>query len=145
WQTYNGKPSMFGPGLTSQATSPDAQAQKAAGNDVSVPSAAAAPAQASAVPGEQTPVPTESERITVSTGVLNLTFDTQGAQLVRALLPRYKVSDEDPEPFTLLDRRPGYTYVAQTGVVGAPAGQSFPTHLTPFRYLGEQEQNGRKV
>src|SRR5690606_5128584 len=46
-------------------------------------------------------------------------------------------------PFTLLDRRPGYIYVAQSGVVGAPNGQSWPTHLTPFRYIGQQQEGGR--
>ncbi|NLC35951.1 MAG: membrane protein insertase YidC [Alcaligenaceae bacterium] len=146
WQTYNGKPSMFGPSLTSEVVDPAVQAAQTQQNDVSVPSAVAAAsptAAASAVPGEQAPAPAQAEQVEISTDVLRLTFDTQGAQLVRAVLPFYKVSSKSEEPFTLFDRRAGYTYVAQTGVVGAPQGQSYPTHLTPFHYTGQQQQAGR--
>src|SRR5690606_36988692 len=114
WQTYNGKPSMFGPSLTSETVDPAVQAAQTQQNDVSVPNAAAAvspTAAASAVPGEQAPAPVQAEQVEISTDVLRLTFDTQGAQLVRAVLPFYKVSSKSDEPFTLLDRRAGYTYV----------------------------------
>ena len=145
WQTYNGKPSMFGASLTSQTTDPATQAQQPVqAADASVPNAAAVtPAAVSTVPGEQTPAPAQSQHVEVSTDVLRLTFDTVGAQLVRAELPQYTIPPDSDEPFTLLDRRPGYTYVAQTGVVGAPAGQSWPTHLTPFQYVGQAQRNGR--
>jgi len=142
WQTYNGKPSMFGPSLTSETVDP--AVQQAQQNDVSVPNAAVtqSPATAAAaVPGEQA-APAQSQQVEVSTDVLRLTFDTQGAQLVRAVLPNYAVSSKSEEPFTLLDRRAGYTYVAQSGVVGAPAGQSFPNHLTPFHYVGQEQKAG---
>ncbi|HLU79498.1 MAG TPA: membrane protein insertase YidC [Burkholderiaceae bacterium] len=142
WQTYNGKPSMFGPSQTSQTVDPAVKAQQ----DVSVPNAAVATspsAAASAVPGEQQAAPAQSQTVEINTDVLQLTFDTQGAQLVRAALPNYAVSSKDEQPFVLLDRRPGYTYVAQTGVVGAPAGQSYPTHLTPFHYIGEERDGSR--
>src|SRR5690606_8548016 len=105
--------------------------------------AASPSAAASAVPGEQQATPAQSQTVEINTDVLQLTFDTQGAQLVRAALPNYAVSSKDEQPFVLLDRRPGYTYVAQTGVVGAPAGQSYPTHLTPFRYIGEERDGNR--
>src|SRR5690606_18037621 len=144
WQTYNGKPSLFGAGLTSETVSPATQAQQ---SEVSVPNAAVAgttpSAAASAVPGEQLPAPAQSQQVEVSTDVLRLTFDTQGAQLVRAVLPDYAVSNKDDSRFVLLDRRAGYNYVAQTGVVGAPAGQNYPKHLTPFRFIGEQKEGGR--
>src|SRR3546814_19351164 len=32
----------------------------------------------------------------------------------------------------LLNDSKSLTYLAQTGVIGAPSGQSYPTHLTPF-------------
>src|SRR3546814_19718786 len=35
----------------------------------------------------------------------------------------------------LLDNSAHSVYMAQTGVVGAPAGQSYPTHLTPFKLV----------
>ncbi|MFA7669264.1 MAG: membrane protein insertase YidC [Burkholderiaceae bacterium] len=144
WQTYNGKPSLFGPSQTAQAVDPAAQDQQVA--DASVPSAAVAPTAAetiSAVPGEQAPAASQSEHVEIDTDVLHLTFDTQGAQLIKAELPLYATPSNGDEPFTLLDRRTGYTYVAQTGIVGAPAGQSWPTHLTPFRYVGQQADGGR--
>ena len=148
WQTYNGKPSLFGPSLTSETVDPTVQAQQqqAQQNDTSVPSAVTAPtaaAAAAAVPGEQAAAPAQSEQIEINTDVLRLTFDTQGAQLVRAELPNYTTSSKSDEPFVLLDRRAGYAYVAQSGVVGAPSGQSYPTHLTSFHYIGQQQQAGR--
>ncbi len=142
WQTYNGKPSMFGSSMTSQTVDPAVQAQQEAQPtaDTSIPSATATPAAPSTIPGDPAPAAaTQSQQVEFNTDVLHLTFDTKGAQLVRAVLPNYATSSDDSQPLALLDRRPGYTYVAQTGVVGAPAGQSFPTHLTPFRYVGEQQ------
>ncbi|NYT24667.1 membrane protein insertase YidC [Alcaligenaceae bacterium] len=144
WQTYNGKPSLFSPGQSAQVADPAAQDPQQA--DASVPSAAVAPtapAAVSTVPGEPAAAVAQSEQVEVNTDVLHLVFDTQGAQLVKAELPRYATPSNGNEPFTLLDRRAGYTYVAQTGVVGAPAGVSWPTHLTPFRFAGQQEQGGR--
>ncbi|NGR06737.1 membrane protein insertase YidC [bacterium SGD-2] len=141
WQTYNGKPSMFGSSMTSQTVDPavaEQQAQQQADASIPAATASAAPAAPSSVPGEAAPAATESQQVQFRSDVLHLTFDTQGAQLVRAVLPNYATSSDDNEPLSLLDRRAGYTYVAQSGVVGAPAGQSFPTHLTPFRYVGEQ-------
>src|SRR5690606_40918982 len=142
WQTYNGKPSMFGSSMTSQTVDPAVQAQQEAQPtaDTSIPSATAPPAAPATMPGDPAPAAaTQSQHVECNTAVLHLTFDTKGAQLVRAVLPKYATSSDDSQPLALLDRRPGYTYVAQTGVVGAPAGQSFPTHLTPFRYVGEQQ------
>jgi len=145
WQAYNGKPSLFGPSLTSEVVDPAAQEQQQAATDVSIPSAAPTQATPAAVPREAAPPAPEAQQVEVNTDVLRLTFDTQGAQLVRAQLPNYTVSEKSEEPFTLLDRRPGYVYVAQSGVVGAPAGQEFPTHLTPFSYVGQQQQDGRQI
>src|SRR5690606_16504643 len=33
-------------------------------------------------------------------------------------------------------------YLAQTGVVGAPQGQSYPTHLTPFTLVSQGSSGG---
>ena len=55
WQTYNGKPSLFGPSLTSEAVDPTVQAQQQAATDVSIPSAAPAQAAPAAVPSEAAP------------------------------------------------------------------------------------------
>ncbi|KAG1385552.1 hypothetical protein G6F59_017337 [Rhizopus arrhizus] len=58
-----------------------------------------------------------------------------GAQLVRAELLKYPATGQPDKPTVLLDRSAGLNYVVQSGVVGAPNGQSFPTHQTPFRLV----------
>ena len=145
WQTYNGKPSLFGTSLTSQTVDPAVKSQQQAAADASIPNAAPTQASTAAVPGETTAPEGQSQQVEVNTDVLRLTFDTQGAQLVRAELPNYSVSSDNEAPFTLLDRRAGYNYVAQSGVVGSVAGQNFPTHLTPFRLIGQEEQDGKQL
>jgi len=69
------------------------------------------------------------------TDVYELTFDTQGAQLVRAQLPRFRAVEDADQPMVLLDNAPDTLYVVQSGVVGAPQGQSFPTHLSPYQWV----------
>ena len=145
WQTYNGKPSLFGTSLTSQTVDPAVKSQQQAAADASIPNAAPAQASTAAVPGETAAPAAQSQQVEVSTDVLRLTFDTQGAQLVRAELPNYAVSSDNEAPFTLLDRRAGYNYVAQSGVVGAAAGQNFPTHLTPFSLIGQEQRDGKQL
>jgi YidC/Oxa1 family membrane protein insertase len=71
--------------------------------------------------------------VVISTDVLRLTFDTLGAQIVKAELLKHADSADHSKPTTLLDETPERTYLAQSGVVGAPAGTSFPTHRTPFK------------
>ena len=142
WQIHNGKPSLFG-GPTPTAST-NANGTPAAANNAtpSVPNAPAASAAAapSTVPGAATPAPTRSEEVVVTTDVLRLTFDTLGAQLVRAELLKYPATGQPDKPTVLLDRSAGLNYVAQTGVVGAANGQNFPTHLTPFRVVSTERQ-----
>lgn len=142
WQIHNGKPSLFG-GPTPTASA-NANGTPAAANNAtpSVPTAPAASAAAapSTVPGAATPAPTRSEEVVVTTDVLRLTFDTLGAQLVRAELLKYPATGQPDKPTVLLDRSAGLNYVAQTGVVGAANGQNFPTHLTPFRVVSTERQ-----
>jgi len=138
WQIHNGKPSLFGaPPAASTSESP-AAANNATPSVPSAPTATAAPA--STVPGAATPIPTRSEEVVITTDVLRLTFDTMGAQLVRAELLKYPATVQPDKPTVLLDRSAGLNYVVQTGVVGAPSGQSFPTHQTPFRLVSQERE-----
>ncbi|MDQ8032205.1 membrane protein insertase YidC [Bordetella genomosp. 1] len=150
WQVHNGKASLFGAPPASEQAKP---AETAPGNNAtaSVPGAPAAqggsvpasPANAAAptsVPGTNTPAVVRGEQVVVSSDVLRLTFDPVGAQLVRAELLKYPTSTDDPKPMVLLDRSPALTYIAQTGVVGAPEGAAFPTHLTPFRVTSTERE-----
>ncbi|WP_107316852.1 membrane protein insertase YidC [Achromobacter xylosoxidans] len=141
WQIHNGKPSLFGAPTPTAST--NANGTPAAANNAtpSVPHAPPATAAApSAVPGAAAPVPTRSEEVVITTDVLRLTFDTLGAQLVRAELLKYPATGQADKPTVLLDRTAGLNYVAQTGVVGAANGQNFPTHQTPFRVVSTDRQ-----
>jgi YidC/Oxa1 family membrane protein insertase len=142
WQIHNGKPSLFGgptPAASTSANGTPAAANNATPSVPNAPTAASAPAP-SAVPGAATPAPTRSEEVVITTDVLRLTFDTLGAQLVRAELLKYPATGQPDKPTVLLDRAAGLNYVAQTGVVGAGNGQSFPTHQTPFRVVSTDRQ-----
>ena len=137
WEIHNGKPSMFG-----QETAATATQSATPGNtpNTSVPSGTAGAVQPGNVPATTAASAAESSapsaRIVVTTDVLRLTFDTTGAQLVHAEVLKYPT---DGQPTVLFDRSPASTYVAQTGVVGAPANApGFPTHLTPFHLVSTQ-------
>lgn len=135
WQVYNGKPSLFG--APAQTTEESAPAQTAAPSDNSIPSAAPVSTPPASAPelSQSAPAADAGEKITVASDVLKLTFDTQGAQIVRAELPKFAAEDDKDQPMVLLDNSATSVYLAQTGIVGAPQGQSFPTHLTPFRLV----------
>ena len=143
WQIHNGKPSLFGGPTPAASTA----APQAGANNNATPSVPSAPTSTaptpSAVPGATAPATARSEEIVITTDVLRLTFDTMGAQLVRAELLKYPATGQPDKPTVLLDRSAGLTYVVQSGVVGAPNGQSFPTHQTPFRMVStEREMTG---
>lgn len=141
WQTYNGRPSLFGtPPATAdagKAQSQPAQAGQATDTSVPVAEAGSAPAQET-VPGTSQPAPAASQKVEITTDVYKLTFDTRGAQLVRAELLNYLAPGSKDKPMVLLNNTAGSTYVAQTGVVGAPAGSNYPTHLTPFQLVSNE-------
>ena len=152
WQVHNGKPSLFGgtPAAQQQAANPDAAAAKAGSGAItpSVPTGtpAAQAGPSSTVPGSDAPIAAVAEQIVIESNVLRLTFDTTGAQIIRAELPMYPVSGDVDHPFVLLDKSNALTYVVQSGVVGAPAGQSFPTHQTPFKMTStERKLSGEQL
>ncbi|OXR48199.1 membrane protein insertase YidC [Pusillimonas sp. T2] len=141
WQVHNGMPSLF---TGAPATTQSEPAQTAAASADAAQ--AGVPAGAPAAPGTNENVPDSSgsalpagEKVDITTDVYKLTFDTVGAQLVKAELSKFDGFDNTSGPMVLLDNKPNSFYVAQTGVVGAPAGQSFPTHLTPFRLVSSEK------
>ena len=144
WQEYNGKPSLFASGSASQNTEVSANGTPTASNndtpaaDGSIPSGVATASSAPSELPASTPASSESEIIQIETDVYRLSFDTIGAQLVKAELLNYASPTDRSESMVLLDQSPESVYVAQSGVVGAPAGQSFPTHLTPFALVSSE-------
>lgn len=120
WQLHNGRQATFFPSPAAVQTTAQA------GVDASVPTAAA---NASDVPGlAESAAP--REKITVRTDVLELTFDTEGANVVRAALLGIDDDERKGEPFVLLEQSLQHVYVAQSGLIGNAA---FPTHKTPMR------------
>lgn len=111
---------------------PDAAAGTAAaaattGSSDDLPSAPAGDDSAAA-PATATVTTAHEGLIRVRTDVLNLWIDRRGGDLVKATLPTYPVSlDAKDVPFTLLDRLPGFTYVAQSGLIGADGVDAAPS------------------
>ncbi|PWF22070.1 membrane protein insertase YidC [Corticimicrobacter populi] len=153
WQTHNGQPGLFSsqPAQADTTSAPIAGTQSAA--DPAVPAAAQAPAAATGtVPGASQPtlasVPADNapqdRLLVVSSDVLRLTFDTQGAQIIKAELLKYPASSGSDQPTILLDNVPALTYLVQTGAVGAPAGaEAYPNHLSQFSVISaDRELNG---
>ncbi|HUH87562.1 MAG TPA: membrane protein insertase YidC, partial [Pusillimonas sp.] len=141
WQVYNGKPSLFSGASQSaeQTTAADTGSTAAPDNvPAGIPAAPSGTETAPRAPVQQETAAATSEKVSVTTDVYNLQFDTQGAQLVRAELLKFGAEEDANQPMVLLNNQPGSTYLAQTGIVGAPQGQSFPTHLTPFRLVSTE-------
>ena len=145
WQVANGHKATFFPS-TPKATAP--AAAPAAGSASTVPPPAGNVA-ASTVPGAAA-VPTASaapsvpsaprERITVTTDLLRITFDTEGGSMVRAEFLKVtadSVADKNkqPENFVLLEDSAERTYVAQTGLIGG----DFPNHKTVMTVSGDRQ------
>ncbi|WP_353147545.1 membrane protein insertase YidC [Pollutimonas bauzanensis] len=142
WQVHNGKPSLFGSSPTATQTASSTQTPAATPADASVPTTApGTPAQVAAsdaVPGGNNQPANASEKVNIKTDVFDLTFDTLGAQLVEAELLKYAAPGDSKLPMVLLDNSASSVYLAQTGVIGAPAGASYPTHLTPFKLVSSE-------
>ena len=71
--------------------------------------------------------------VEVRTDVLAVRIDPLGGTIRQVLLPRYPVTIEEPDrPFVLMDDRPGFFYVAESGLVGT-SGPNHHDPLTPER------------
>lgn len=68
---------------------------------------------------KSTPVASSAEVINVKTNVLDLDIDTQGGDVVGARLLQYPIELGAEESLTLLTKTPGFSYVAQSGLVGS--------------------------
>ncbi|MEY3739510.1 MAG: hypothetical protein RLZZ192_185 [Pseudomonadota bacterium] len=150
WQVHQGNPPLFGappPKATPAATTPTTDPTNAAQTGVpTAPAQAATAGTATTVPGTTAPPTAQTQTVTVKSDVLSLTFDLQGAQLIRAELLAFPEKDDKKQPFVLLRREPGQTYVVQSGLTGAPAGSLYPTHLANYKLVSEAtELNGNTL
>ena len=121
WQMYNAPPAP-------------AQAENTAASSPS--SAAGAPslvAEQAAAPGTASNASVAtSEKIVITTDVYKLTFDTLGAQIVRAELLQHPIAEDRSIPTVLLDNS-AFQYTVQSGLVGpANLNKNYPNQNTPF-------------
>ena len=140
WQVHNGRKATFFPGpvQTAPAASPPAVASSLPA-DVPVSNTKAGVAQ---VPGVIAPAPVapsapvaKRERVTIQTDVLKLTFDSEGGTVVQAEFLKHQDMFDKAKNFVLLDDSKERVYLAQTGLIAAEAGGSFPTHKTMMTIL----------
>ncbi len=137
WQVYNGHKATFFPSpakTTATANPPVAAASvptvnAAAGAQVPVSAAAAVPAPGAPVPAAA------RERLVVHTDVFKLTFDTEGGSLVQTEFVKHTDLADKTKHFVLLDESKDRIYMAQTGLIAATAGGTFPTHKTVMTAL----------
>jgi len=147
WQRHQGQPTLFGPqpqkaepvaGATGGAASPANTAaparSSAPGTDPSIPTGPAPAAAAAAqIPGASDAASTRTESIRLSNDVLALDIDPMGGQIRRGELLRHRDTVTRNGNVLLFDSRPNSTYLAQSGLIGAPDGQTFPNHRSPMQ------------
>lgn len=142
WMRHTGQPGFFSPNapaVQAPGTASDTRAPGAR-SDASVPTASAGgttvPGTA-AVPGAPGVPPTAATAagrvLRLANDVLALEIDSLGGEVRRAELLRHRDAIDNTTNVLLFTSGNGRTYVAQSGLIGAPDGQSFPTHRTPFQ------------
>ena len=128
WQLHNGKKPTFFPTATPPVVATASSETNDAPNPVATPTGAVLP-----VDGAPDTHQTKNEIIEVQTNFLKLRFDTQGASLIYAELLKHKDVLRPGSNITLMDSSKERVYFAQTGLVGGPTGESWPTHKSPMR------------
>ena len=128
WQLHNGNKPTFFPTATPPVVATDSSQTNDTPNPVASQTIASLPAD-SAPDANQT----KAETVEIQTNLLNLRFDTQGASLIYAELLKHKDVLRPGSNVTLFDNSKERVYLAQTGLVGGPAGVSWPTHKSPMR------------
>ncbi len=134
WQVHNGHKATFFPTPQQQAAKSPADAASGvpASADGTVPTASAAVAGATDVPGAAAAAPAPAaaprQNVVLTSDVLRLTFDSEGGTLKHAELLKYFDKSTPPKPVVLFDDSATHKYLGQTGLIGG----TFPTHKTPM-------------
>jgi len=144
WQKHNGNPSMFSPApaptvASAPATGTGAGSLPAPANigASGVVAAGAAPAAAA--------VAAPSEKVVVTTDLLQVTIDSNGATISHAELLAQVDPHDAKKHVVLFDNSPDRLYLAQTGLIPTTAGVQLPNHTTAMtRVAGDTTlQNGK--
>jgi YidC/Oxa1 family membrane protein insertase len=128
WQLHNGKKPTFFPTATPPVVAADSSQTNDPPNPVASQTIASLPADSAPDVNQ-----TKAETVEIQTNLLNLRFDTQGASLIYAELLKHKDVLRPGSNVTLFDNSKERVYLAQTGLVGGPAGVSWPTHKSLMR------------
>jgi YidC/Oxa1 family membrane protein insertase len=84
------------------------------------------PASSTMMPQNQQNIQAQRKTITVVTDLLQLSIDTLGGDIVESTLLDYPVEMQSPDNFKLLEQLPNYTFVAQSGLIGANGPDANP-------------------
>ena len=147
WQVYNGQKATFFPSPATKQVATNATGAvppaSAGASAVPAPSATATPTVPGTPPigAAQPAMAVKRERVEISTDVLKLSFDADGATLARAELLRHADAHTKGSNVMLLDESRERVYMAQTGLIGAPAGaEQFPTHKSLMKLVSTERQ-----
>jgi len=136
WMRHNGKPSMFFPTTSQQASAPKDATGGDGARKADVPQAsgtATAPAgstDSAAVPATGAAT-AHGETITITTDLVKADIDTVGGELKRLELLQHRDTTDPGKNLVLFDDSPKLVYLGQTGLIGG----AFPNHRTPFTAL----------
>jgi len=130
WQVNEGKPSMFGGGVTSSAVT----ANTVAANKVDIP----LPAQNANIPAPNQPPVTNpgaieaSEKFVLKSDVLVLEISANGANVVVARLLKELTAENTP--VELFQYTPNHKYFARSGLI-ALGNADLPNHTSTFKLI----------
>jgi len=140
WQLHNGKAATFFPApvktLEVANNKPaDKPAEVSKSNDVPTTSVGAS----GEVPQQGGPSnPSERRKVEVETDLLKLSFDTEGASLVKTELLKYSDAEKPDQAVVLLDQSNARLYLSQSGLI---SGQGpLPTHKSTFKWQSGSTQ-----
>ncbi|MCD8476122.1 MAG: membrane protein insertase YidC, partial [Shewanella fodinae] len=68
---------------------------------------------------EEHPVVASKELVRVKTDQLDVLINPVGGDIVHAALVAHKLEQGKDDPFVLLEQKPGFTYIAQSGLIGS--------------------------
>ncbi|MEN9396802.1 MAG: hypothetical protein RLZ81_1332 [Pseudomonadota bacterium] len=139
WQVHNGHKATFFPSSVTAPTKANGPTPVASVPVSTVPGPASAasspvvPSQSAAPASAEPALP--RERLTVSTDVFTVTFDTEGASVTQTEFVKYADMADKSRHVRLLDESKDRTYLAQSGLISGSGAGSFPTHKTVMKAL----------
>ncbi|MEZ5652704.1 MAG: membrane protein insertase YidC [Burkholderiaceae bacterium] len=143
WQKHQGAPGMFQSApRTEQRLETAGGAAPSGSSDGSVPVTAAPDTQAAQTAPVAQPSIGEKQReiVGIHNDLVHIDVDLRGGVLVRGELLTHRAADGDGALQLFSSQRDRF-YVAQYGLINAPAGVQYPTHVTQFSLEGDKSDS----